>query len=73
MSLRDDVAALVERWDAHHADWCCTKGCTWPNDQHIAVDPGALVPTGSEPCPGVCTCDVGNYVAPLRRLLEEHP
>lgn len=83
-SLAERVLALVERWDANHADWCCKKGCTWPKGQHddqeailalidgkVSALPGGTLPT--HPCPGTCTCDVDNYVAPLRAALGPVP
>jgi hypothetical protein len=36
LELRRRLRALIERWDAHHADWCCTKGCVYPEGRHMS-------------------------------------
>ncbi len=69
--LAGRVRVLLADWDTRHADWCCRKGCTWPDGQHIELNPSTLIPTTTVPCTGACTCDIDNYVVPLRAALEE--
>lgn len=64
---------LVELWsdpDAH-ADWCCLRGCTWPNAQHIegAVHEIISGTAAVIDCPALCSCEVDNFVAPLREAI----
>lgn len=38
--LIDGLRQLIAEWEASHADWCCTRGCSQPEGRHI--DAGAL-------------------------------
>jgi hypothetical protein len=70
------VEGLAARWDQHHEDWCCQKGCVHidrmhPGNVEFATDGGIQQIGPDYPCPGECTCLVGPFRDEARALLAD--